>query len=56
MGLLFPAMPVLKMLVVPAMVVLVVAFALIWRARVRYINRAAGVVSLRVSRRERKQA
>ncbi|MBF4563737.1 PrsW family glutamic-type intramembrane protease [Plantibacter sp. VKM Ac-2876] len=55
-GLLFPSMPVLKALVVPAMVVLVVAFALIWRARVRRINRDAGVVSLHVPRRERKQA
>ncbi|WP_285041091.1 PrsW family glutamic-type intramembrane protease [Plantibacter sp. LMC-P-059a] len=55
-GLLFPDNPALGILSLPTLVVLVVVFALVWRAWARRINREAGVVSLHVPRRRRTKA
>jgi len=55
-GLLFPDTPALGILSLPTLVVLVVVFALVWRAWARRINREAGVVSLHVPRRRRTKA
>jgi RsiW-degrading membrane proteinase PrsW (M82 family) len=55
-GVLFPDTPGLALLSLPVLVILVVVFALVWRAWARRINREAGVVSLHVPRRQRTEA
>jgi len=52
-GILFPKTPAAAAIAVPVMVLLAVGFALLWRTGVRRINRAAGVESLHLSRRDR---